>query len=176
LTFFAKHMRHILRTLLQQGLLRIRFRGLAGVGSDLKCHGPVVLLGRDKITFGDRISIAGFLHIWGHGGGVIGNDVLIASHVAITSVSHDPTATKFSAKNLLLPTMIGDNVWIGSHAFINAGVEIGSNSIVAAGAVVLSDVPSNSVAGGIPAKVLRHRENSGETLATMLPTSKSNVP
>lgn len=175
MTSFAKHMRHILRTLLQQGLLKIRFRGLAGVASDLKCHGPVVLLGREKITFGDRVSIAGFLHIWGQGRVVIGNDVLIASHVATTSVSHDPAATKFSAKNLLLPTKIRDNVWIGSHAFINAGVEIGSNSIVAAGAVLLSDVPPNSVAGGIPAKVLRHRENSGEITATVLPTSKRNV-
>ncbi len=129
---------------------------MARIGKELKCHGPIVLLGRDKISFGDRVNIAGFLHIWGHGGVTIGNDVLIASHVAIASISHDAEARKFSDQNLLQPVMIGDNVWIGSHAFINAGVTVGSNSVVAAGAVVLHDVPAGVVVGGIPAKVLKH--------------------
>lgn len=156
-------MRHIVRTLLRKCLLALRFRRVAHIGSDLKCHGPVVLLGRNKISLGDRVNIAGFLHIWGHGGVVIGNDVLIGSHVAITSVSHDPNAAAFRDKNLLLPVKIGDNVWIGSHAFINAGVEVGPNSVIAAGAVVLEDVPSDSVVGGIPARVLRQRYDPRQT-------------
>jgi acetyltransferase-like isoleucine patch superfamily enzyme len=106
---------------------------------------------------GDRVNIAGFLHVWDHGGVVIGDDVLIASHVAITSVSHDPNAAVFRDKNLLLPVEIGNNVWIGSHAFINAGVVVGSGAIIAAGAVVLHDVPSGSVVGGVPAKVIKQR-------------------
>jgi acetyltransferase-like isoleucine patch superfamily enzyme len=95
----------------------------------------------------------------------IGNDVLVASHVAITSVSHDSKAEKFSHRNCLSPVDIGSNVWIGSHAFINAGVVVGSNSIIAAGAIVLNDVPPGSVVGGIPARVLRHPDNSGRTKA-----------
>jgi acetyltransferase-like isoleucine patch superfamily enzyme len=134
-------MRSIATILLRKYLFAFRFRGVARIGSDLKCHGPVVLLGREKICFGDRVSIAGFPHIWGHGGVAIGNDVLIASHVVITSVSHDSKAEKFSHRNCLSPVDIGSNVWIGSHAFINAGVVVGSNSIIAAGAIVLSDVP-----------------------------------
>lgn len=153
-------MRNIARAFLRKCLRAFRFRGVAHIGSNLKCHGPVVLIGREKITFGDRVSIAGFLHIWGQGGVSIGNDVLIASHVAIASVGHDSRAKIFRHKNCLSPVDIGDNVWIGSHAFIDAGVVVGPNSIIAAGAVVLSDVPPNSIVGGIPAKVLRHRENS----------------
>jgi len=150
-----------LRLLVQRALRVIRFRGLAHVGKDLKCHGPVVLLGRNKICLGDRVNIAGFLHIWGHGGVVIGNDVLIASHVAIASVSHDAEAPKFCDRNLLLPVEIGNNVWIGSHAFINAGVVVGSNSIIAAGAVVLSNVPAGVVVGGVPARVLKQLDSCG---------------
>jgi acetyltransferase-like isoleucine patch superfamily enzyme len=121
---------HLLKSAARKVLLAIRFRGLATVGKDLKCHGPVVLLGRNKISLGDRVNIAGLLHVWGHGGVVIDNDVLIASHVAITSVSHDPNTAVFRDKNLLLPVKIGDNVWIGSHAFIDAGVIVGSGARV----------------------------------------------
>ncbi|MGH1485102.1 MAG: acyltransferase [Cellvibrionaceae bacterium] len=50
---------------------------------------------------------------------------------------------------------IGDNVFVGHGAKIMRGVTIGSNSVVAAGAVVVKDVPPNSVVGGVPAKVIQ---------------------
>jgi len=52
--------------------------------------------------------------------------------------------------------MIKRNAWIGAAATILPGVTIGENSVVAAGAVVTSDVPPNTVVGGIPAKFLKH--------------------
>ena len=51
---------------------------------------------------------------------------------------------------------IADNVWIGMRAMIGKGVSIGENSVVAAGAVVVSDVPANVVVGGNPARVIKH--------------------
>ena len=54
------------------------FRGAGNLGNNLNCLGPVVLLGREHISIGDRFNIAGFLHIMGHGGVAIGNDVLNA--------------------------------------------------------------------------------------------------
>ena len=50
---------------------------------------------------------------------------------------------------------IGKNTWIGTNVIILPGVKIGENSMITAGAVVTKDVPSNVLAGGVPAKVIR---------------------
>ena len=55
--------------------------------------------------------------------------------------------------------IIGNNVWIGSGANILPGVSIGDNSIIGAGSVVIKDIPANSVAVGIPAKVIKNLDD-----------------
>ena len=57
---------------------------------------------------------------------------------------------------------IGDNVWIGGNCTILPGVTIGSNVVVAAGAVVTKDVPDNRVVAGVPARVVKELENDVE--------------
>ena len=52
---------------------------------------------------------------------------------------------------------IGDNVSIGANATIIGGVKIGNNSVIGAGAVVVSDVPDNAVVAGNPAKVIKYK-------------------
>lgn len=52
---------------------------------------------------------------------------------------------------------VGHDVWIGARAVINSGVSIGDGAIVAAGAVVVKDVPPYAVVGGVPAKVMKYR-------------------
>ena len=52
-------------------------------------------------------------------------------------------------------SVLGDNVWVGDHATVLKGVTIGDNSVVAARAVVTSDVPANVVVAGNPAKVVK---------------------
>ena len=51
-------------------------------------------------------------------------------------------------------------MWIGDRAVVGKGVTIGKNSIVAAGAVVVKDVPENVVVGGNPAKVIKELDPS----------------
>ena len=51
---------------------------------------------------------------------------------------------------------IGAGSWIGAHAVILPGTELGEHTVVAAGAVVRGRFPSHVVLGGVPARVLRH--------------------
>ena len=88
------------------------------------------------------------------GGIEIGDNVQIGHQAVIATLNHDLNPEK--RWNMIpAPVKIGNNVWIGSHATILAGVTIGDNSVVAAGAVVTKDVPANVVVGGVPAKILK---------------------
>lgn len=90
----------------------------------------------------------------------IGDNVLIGPNVSICAASH-PLEAKLRVEGVEMayPIKIGDNVWIGANAVILPGVTIGENSVVAAGAVVSSDVPESVVVGGVPARVLKRINN-----------------
>lgn len=93
------------------------------------------------------------------GGITIGDNVLIGPQVVIATLNHD-LSPKHRKSMVAKAVTIEDNVWIGAHATICPGVTIGSNSIVAAGAVVTRDVPANVVVGGVPAVIIKSIENS----------------
>ena len=98
--------------------------------------------------------------IYGHGGVEVGSETLISPHVTIFSSNHKigPKVDKIMrAGSDLLPTKIGEGVWIGAQAVILGGVTIGDGCVVGAGAVVTKDLPAYSVAMGVPAKVVRSR-------------------
>lgn len=56
-------------------------------------------------------------------------------------------------------TIIGNDVWIGANVVITAGCKIGDHVIIGAGAVVTKDVPNFAIVGGVPAKVIKFRNN-----------------
>ena len=88
------------------------------------------------------------------GGITIGEGTFIAPHCVLATEYH-PEGTEIRHTLLTKPIDIGRNVWIGANATILAGVTIGDNAIVAAGAVVNMDVPADTIVGGVPAKVIR---------------------
>ena len=85
---------------------------------------------------------------------VIGDNCMIASGAYITDSDwHGIYDRVMSARTA--PVRIEENAWIGDSAIVCKGVTIGKNSIVGAGAVVVDDVPANSIAAGNPAKVVK---------------------
>ena len=88
------------------------------------------------------------------GGITIEDNVQIGPRVNLTSENH-PLDPDDRTTLILKPIVIKRNVWIGAAATILPGVTVGENSIVAAGAVVSGDVPSNTIVAGVPAKIVK---------------------
>ena len=60
---------------------------------------------------------------------------------------------------------VDDNVWLGAHVVVADGSRVGRDAIVGAGAVVIGEIPPFHIAAGVPARVLRDRRDTGETIA-----------
>ena len=88
------------------------------------------------------------------GGITIEDGVLIGPKVSLLTEGH-PLAPADRHGLTVAPIHIGQNAWVGAGATVLQGVSIGENAVVAAGAVVTSDVPANTVAGGIPARIIK---------------------
>lgn len=80
------------------------------------------------------------------GRGTIGKNCHIGAGTVIAGVIEPPSAT---------PVIIEDDVVIGANAVILEGVRVGKGSVVAAGAVVIEDVPENVVVAGTPARIIK---------------------
>lgn len=108
-----------------------------------------------NITVGKNVFINGGCMFQDHGGIEIEDDVLIGHNVVMATLDHEQDPEK--RKNMIpKPVRICRNAWIGAGSVILPGVTVGENSIVAAGAVVNRDVPSDTVVGGVPAKHIKH--------------------
>ncbi len=130
---------------------------LKSFGADCSFNFPVRIEGPEYVTLGKRVSLSPFVHIWGHGGVAIGDNTMIASHAVITSITHSKDSLLYNEENICLPIKIGKNVWIGSHAVILPGLEIGDDAIIGAGAVVTHNVAPKTTVIGIPARAMANR-------------------
>jgi len=88
---------------------------------------------------------------------LIGAECMVASDIEIrTSDAHSVIDTASGERiNLAEDVTIGNHVWIASHSIILKGVNIGENSVVAAGAVVTNSCPPGSILAGNPARVIK---------------------
>ena len=107
-------------------------------------------------TIGANVFINQGCHFMDMGGITIGDDVMIGPKVNLISAGHPLSPSERRNGIVAKPIIIGNNVWIGAAATILAGVTIGENAVIAAGAVVSRDVPADTLAAGVPARVLRH--------------------
>ncbi len=93
----------------------------------------------------------------------IGSRTLLGPNVQIYTATH-PLNFKERTSGLESgePITIGEDVWIGGSAVICPGVTIGSRTVVAAGSVVVKDLPSDVLAAGNPCRVIRSLNTNGE--------------
>jgi len=120
-------------------------------------------------SYGGHIELARWVYvgpytvIFGHGGVTIGEGTLLAMHCRILSSNHTvaPHGTPIrSQPDVLLPTTIGRDVWLGAGVTVLGGVTIGDGCIVGAGAVVTKDLPPGAIAHGVPAGIQRYRDGA----------------
>jgi len=87
---------------------------------------------------------------------VIGDDVQIGPNVQLLTPTHPVEADLRRAKwEAARPITIGSNVWLGGGTIVLAGVEIGEDTVVGAGAIVTRSLPGHVLAVGNPARVVR---------------------
>lgn len=141
----------------EPGEMRALFAELTGkpVDETFSMFPPFYTECGKNIFIGKNVFINCCCHFQDHGGIYIGGGTLIGSHVVMATINHGQDPSERS-DSFPAPIQIGEKVWIGSHATILPGVTIGDHAVVAAGAVVTKDVPADTVAGGVPAKCLKH--------------------
>ena len=130
---------------------------------------------REQVTIGNNavIMMGAILNIGavvGEGtmidmGAVLGGRATVGAHchigagTVLAGVVEPASAT---------PVIVEDNVFIGANAVVIEGVHVGQNAVVAAGSVVISDVPDNAVVAGVPARVIKMKDETTDSKTELL--------
>jgi galactoside O-acetyltransferase len=132
------------------------------VGKDVFIMHNSCLYANDNgiIKIGDRVGINSNVQVGAAENGeiIMGNDVLIGPNVVIRASNH-----RYAQRHIPInkqghtggKIIVEDDVWIGSNVTILPNVTIGKGAIIGAGAVVDKDVPPYTLAGGVPARVIK---------------------
>lgn len=138
----------------RQGRIELGRWSWLGHGTKIRCHEGVVSIGA-KTVMGQECTISAYQHV------SIGRECVIADRVMLIDFDHGvvevdrPIRLQGIYKR---DVHVGNNVWIGYGACILRGVTVGDNAIIGTNAVVTKDVPANAVVGGVPARVIRMRD------------------
>jgi len=125
-----------------------------GHGSKLRAHEGVVSIGA-KTVLGQECTLSAFQHL------SIGRECVIADRVMLIDFDHGTVEVDRPVRQQGIykrDVRVGNNVWIGYGACVLRGVTVGDNAVIGTNAVVTTDVPANAVVGGVPAKVIRMRD------------------
>lgn len=153
------------------GLRLIHFYSYSHVREKRRMHiGPgtgfapnVSIRNGERITIGRDCHIGERSYLWaGDSTGriTLGDCVSIAPEVFITASDYQCVAGRpfRQQPRRERDVHIGSDVWLGARVIVTAGVTIGDGCIVGAGAVVTRDLPPNSIAVGVPARAVAHRQ------------------
>lgn len=143
----------------KEGRLKIGLGFSANVGLVLDTFGK-----NSQLIIGDNVMANYRLHIGAAKYVKIGSNTLFGSDCTVMDHSHggykgefhsNPSISPVKRELVSLPVVIGNNCWFGDRVFIMPGVRIGDGVVIGAGSIVTKDIPPNSIAVGIPAKVIK---------------------
>lgn len=131
------------------------------IAGNPRIHPTASLRCGKKIFVGKNSHINQYCCIWASQNSriILGDNLLMGPGVKIFSSNHKTVKNQIMNQQEWLEkdVEIGDDVWLGANVVVVAGVKIGDGSIIAAGAVVTKDIPPYSIAGGVPARVIKKR-------------------
>jgi maltose O-acetyltransferase len=133
------------------------------IGSGTLVMGPLRITGDGPVSllsFGRNTQISGPLHVDLGARVSIGDRVHFGQEVMLLTMEHDIGSEEERCGRLTTaPICIEDGAWLASRVTILPGVTVGRGAVVAAGAVVTTDVPPNCLVGGTPARWIRHLDD-----------------
>jgi acetyltransferase-like isoleucine patch superfamily enzyme len=125
-----------------------------GQGCKIRAHEGHVSIGA-KSVLGQECTISAYQHV------SIGRECIVADRVMLIDFDHGMVEVERPIREQGIykrDVRVGHNVWIGYGACLLRGVTVGNNSVIGTNSVVNKDVPGDAVVAGIPARVLRMRE------------------
>lgn len=141
-----------------KSVIPFRERDAAAVGEGCFYLDQIVWLNGSGIEMGEAVKFNHGCYVNGFGGLRIGAHTSFGPGVMIHTANHrtdDPTRPINEQGWETRPVTIGADCWIGMGVIILPGVTLGDRVVVGAGSVVTGDLPSNTVAVGNPARVIR---------------------
>ena len=128
--------------------------------SIIKCTGSFSELG-EGVNIGANVGIGAFSYLGAAGGIDIGENCIMGPYIGFYAESHN-----YENIDLLIRDQgvnrkgirIGGNCWVGSNVTFLDGCDVGEGCVIGAGSVVTKSIPKNSVAVGIPARVIATRD------------------
>ncbi|QOD11854.1 acyltransferase [Psychrobacter sp. 28M-43] len=140
--------------------VRLRGRTEILLGNKVTFRSGVLISGNGKLIIGDNTTLNEYTIIACTQSVKIGANCMFAPYCYILDVDHEFADTSIAIKDQGYrqePVVIGNDVWLGTGVVVTKGVTIGDGCIIAANSVVNKDIPAYSIAGGVPAKILRSR-------------------
>jgi len=131
---------------------------MSGIEADAgsQINGHTWFYGRGKVTIGEKTWIGPRCRFYTDASVTIsiGENCDIAPEVAFVVGSHElGNEGRRAGKGYCKPIVIEDGCWLGARVTVLGGVTIGKGSMIGAGSLVTKDIPANSLAVGVPAKV-----------------------
>ena len=134
--------------------LRVGRWAWIGHGCKIRVHEGEVEIGA-KTVMGQECTISAYQHV------SIGRECIVADRVMLIDFDHGVTEVERPIRLQGIykrDVSVGNNVWIGYGACVLRGVTIGDNAIIGTSSVVTRAFPANAVVAGVPARVIRMRD------------------